>query len=90
MDNVPQPLHEKPSMLTRAAVFTLVPVIIVVALPLLLLVVLLLYLIALLHGGRVFLFTWTGKQQAPDIDLPGPHFLDVQPPKALTDESPML
>jgi hypothetical protein len=87
---VPQPLAPpRPSFLARAAIYTLVPVLVVLALPLLLLIILVIYFLALIQGGRVFVFSWNGKGHEADsqADLPKPHFLDVPEPKALPSES---
>lgn len=90
LDIVPQPLTPpRPSLLVRAAIYTLVPALIVVALPLLLLIILAIYLLALVQGGRVFVFSWSSNEPhaGPETDLPKPHFVDIRAPKALPDES---
>jgi hypothetical protein len=81
---------QRPSFLVRAAVYTLVPILVVAALPLLLLLILAIYLLALVQGGRVFVFRWSGTSQHADAEneLPKLHFLEIQEPaKALPDES---
>jgi hypothetical protein len=96
MDDLPQSLDEvsvpappkRPSLLVRAAVYTLVPVLIVAALPLLLLIILVLYLLAMLQGARVFVFSWSSKQDDDtDIEVQKPHFLEMQEPRAITDQA---
>jgi hypothetical protein len=91
LEVVPLPLAPpRPSLLIRAAIYTLVPILVVLALPLLLMIILVIYLLALIHGGRVFVFSWSGKSQEGDAEteLTKPHFLEIQgPAEALPDES---
>ena len=79
----------RPSYLIRAAIYALVPILVVAALPLLLLLILAIYLLALIQGGRVFVFIWSGTSHHADgaSDQPKPHFLEIHEPKALPDES---
>jgi hypothetical protein len=89
MENLPQRLPETPSALARAITYLLVPIAVLALVPLLLLFVIVLYLLALVHGARIFVFSFTSKLPAPDADLRPPHFIEIQPaPKPLPDESP--
>lgn len=89
LEATPQPLMpQRPSFLVRAAIYTLVPILIVVALPLLFLIILVIYLLAVIQGGRVFVYSGTVAKEEPEHDLPKPHFLEMpEPAKALPDES---
>jgi hypothetical protein len=87
MKRLPLLLDDNPSPLVRAAIYLLVPVVLVLALPILLLLILALYLSALFHGARIFV-TVVRRQEAPEHELPRPHFLEVpDPAQALPDES---
>jgi len=77
MKVVPSKLN-KPSPLVRAATYLLVPVVLLLALPILLLFVLVLYFVALFHGGRFFIYTFTGKTESPEAQTQKPHFLAMQ------------
>jgi len=75
-------------LLVRAALYTLIPVLIVVTLPLLLLIVLVIYLLAMLQGARVFVFSWSSmRDDDVAVEAQKPHFLEIQEPRAITDES---
>ena len=90
MQNLPDPVSEGPSALARVGLYVLAPVFGLLLLPILLLFVFVLYVLALLNGARVFVFTFRG--QAPDVEeeLQKPHFLDIQAkPRELTDQSPL-
>lgn len=96
MENLTQPLNdpagpltpERPSLLVRASILALVPILLVLALPLLLLLILAIYLLAMLQGTKVIVFTWTNKREPFEPEFQKPHFLERDVPvKVLTDES---
>jgi hypothetical protein len=88
MEHLPTPLDNQPSPLARAATYALVPIVLVLALPILLLLVLFLYLAALVHGGRVFVYFISGREERAESEAPKPHFLQLQDQNmALPDES---
>jgi hypothetical protein len=75
--------------LARAGMFLLLPVIGILLLPVLLFFIIALYLLAILQGGRVFVYSFSAKAETtPDHDLQEPHFVRVRiRDKSLTDES---
>jgi hypothetical protein len=87
MNPLPIVSEKQPSLLVRAGIYLLVPVILLLALPIALLVIVALYLLAILQGARVFVFTFTNRQAEPKYDFPPPHFLEAPAPKALPDTS---
>ncbi|HZZ77490.1 MAG TPA: hypothetical protein VFE62_03165 [Gemmataceae bacterium] len=95
MDELPQtmsdasvPAPTTPSLMLRIAVYTLMPVLIVATLPLLLLIILIIYLLAMVHGARVFAFSWSSKQNDVEVEVNKPHFdIQVHEPRAITDQS---
>ena len=75
----------RPPLLVRAALYTLLPILLTLALPLLLLFILAIYLLALVHGTRVFLFSRSSEEDEPTYAKP--HFLDIEiPAKVISDE----
>ena len=95
MDELPQSVSDatvpapsgKPSLLLRIAVYTLVPVLIVVTLPLLLLIILIIYLLAMVQGARVFVFSGSSKQEGVEVEVNQPHFDMQQSARAITDQT---
>lgn len=88
MQNLPEPVNEGPSALARVGLYVLAPVAGLLLLPILLLFVIALYLLAMVHGARVFVFSFRSEASDAEEDLQKPHFLEIQAkPKALTDES---
>ena len=88
MENLPQRLTDQPSALTSALTYLLVPIAVVALLPLLLLFIIVLHLLALVHGARIFVFSFSSKPQEPEAELQRAHFIEMRAPKALPDEAP--
>ena len=90
MPNLPQPLSDSPSALVRVGWYLLVPVAGLLLLPILLLFLIALYLLAIFHGTRLVVISFTGQRYEVEEELQKPHFLDMQSaPQALADESPL-
>jgi len=88
MQNLPQPVQSSPSALARVGLYLIVPVVGLLLLPILILVVVALYLLALVQGARVFVFSYRSTTDTFEPEPHKPHFLDIQAkPKELTDES---
>jgi len=86
MNLLPQATEPSPPWLVRAAAVLLVPLALVLVLPLLLLVALALYLVALFHGGRFIIVSFTGKQEPTEFELQKPHFVEGTV-KSIPDET---
>lgn len=75
-DQLTQPQTPAP-LLLRASMYALIPVLLTLALPLLLLFIVAIYLLAIVHGARVFLFTSSSKNDEATT-YAKPHFLDIE------------
>lgn len=88
MQNLPQPSARPLSTLARVGLYLLVPVVGILLLPFLLVFVVFLYLLALLQGARVFVFSFGQRAEWEDEELQKPHFLEIQAKqKVLSDQS---
>lgn len=88
MQDLHQPVKDSPSALARVGLFLLVPVVGILLLPILLFFIVALYLLAIFHGGRIFVYSFTGKNETPEHDMQKPHFIDVHVhEKTLPDEA---
>ena len=63
------------TLLTRASALALVPILLTLALPLALLFVAIVYLLAVIHGVRLLIFSAPPEKQVPELQKP--HFLDI-------------
>jgi hypothetical protein len=78
MKRLPLLVDPQPSVLVRAGIYILAPVVVILTLPIILLVILVLYLAALVHGARIFVFVITGEDVTPTSDFQKPHVLESQ------------
>jgi hypothetical protein len=82
------PPAQAPSLLMRAGVLALLPVLLLLALPVLLLFVLVLYTLALAQGVRIFVFRWDQDDEAREHGAQKPHFLEIEvPAQVVSDET---
>jgi len=86
MENLPQSVTHPTSALMRAGMYLLVPVVGLLLLPVLLLFIVVLCLLAIFHGGRIFVYSFTGTQAPSEEELQKPHFIEVHVHEKIPDE----
>ena len=70
--------HDERSPIRQAAMFVIAPIFVVVLMPFVMILIVAVYVIATLEGTRMAYQTATGTTPDADLELPRPHFLELQ------------
>ena len=75
---MPTTLHNERSLLRQAAMIVLAPIFVVVLMPFVMIMIAAVYVVATLEGTRMAYQAATGTTPESDLELPRPHFLELQ------------
>ena len=84
---MPATPHNESSLIRQAAMVVIAPIFVVMLMPIVLILIGAVYVVATLEGTRVAYQTATGTTPEEDLELPKPHFLELQLQKLQTETS---